>query len=529
MRGWQAGRQALASGSLEDAQRQWDALLPSQPGEAFAVVLARPCAGELTVALAARAELAPVWVTGPEGDCHGLLWGLFESEADAREAGARVPARYLEGEPEVVRIWAPLAALRIRPPSVHVDEALVDRGAPMPEAPPPPATPSRADRALPPPPPPASRAAPPELDPSLSASELFALGNAAYARGDYAAAIAAFEASLQRDPANPRTLNNLGTAQLVDDQPEDAERSFRSAVNLDPSYARAWLNLGTALYAQGQGSEAVPMLERAVELDLRNLDAHSNLAALLVELRRWQAARRVLQEALVIFPAETVLLRQLEQVEEQIALRGDVDGTETDADSDDIDAAGNAAARPPPGHAAVRGAGSASPCAADLSRARRILHAGKLFEEGRSAYARGQHDSAEWAFERALECDPTSPAILNHLGAARLAAGRASSAAGAFELAIHHDGAFLEARVNLALAEFQMGRCDSALAGLRELRRRDPSSGEAAFQLGRMLYRCGRTGEATASLAEARSLLPADRRPQELLDRIASEQIGAPR
>ena len=261
------------------------------------------------------------------------------------------------------------------------------------------------------------------------------------------------------------------------------------------------------------------MLEKAVDLDPRNLDAHSNLAALLVELRRWQSARRVLQEALTVFPSEPLLLRQLAQVEDQLAVRG----------SDDNATTGSEITPEPAAQSPVRAAAGASPCDGDLSHARRIAQAGRYFEEGRSNLGRRQYEAAEWAFQHALECDPTSPAILNHLGAARLGAGRAGSAIGAFELALEHDPSFLEASVNLALARFQVGRCDEALATLRGLAERERTSGEAAFQLGRMLYRCGRAGEAAPILERAKTLLPADPRPQQILDRLDDERVDAPR
>lgn len=504
LREWQAARQLAASGNVGGAQARWNALLADEP-EAWTVVLARPCGGDLVIALAARGDLAPIWIAGSVDDCHGLLWGNFATEAEALEAAARIPVRYLEGDPQIVRLVVPLEDMNVRAPSLSSPTPRPRTAPGVVESVGSPTDDAGAGRTT-------IKVPVPAPDPTLSASALFARGNEAYARGDHAGAVASYEASLGKDPANPRTLNNLGTALLVSYEPARAERAFRDAVALDPTYARAWLNLGTALYAQNRPEEAKPMLEKAVALDPGSLDARSNLAALLVEMRRWDEARSVLKAGLVEFPGEAQLQRQLEQVEEQLAIRKDAEPTRSTA------------GLPLPGFSVD----ALGPCASDVSRSRRIAHASRLFDEGRSAFARSRFGDAEAAFEKALECDPTSPAILNHLGAARLAAGRAGSAAGAFALALEHDPTFLEASVNLALATFELGRCTDAVEQLRALADRQASSGEAAFQYGRMLYRCGRSAEAAAALERASLLLPADQRPAHLLDRLRSEEVRVP-
>ena len=495
------GRRLALEGDLVGARRAWDELLRARAVPAHAVVVATACTpADLASALERWRDAAPTWIVRRDA-CDVLAWGLFASADEARSAAS---AYLPEGSTrEVIALTTPLGG---SPPGAAAPSvALPAPRSEPPAAPPPPPAPSPARPA---PSPPAAAAAPVPAETSspedaASAADLFARGNEAYSRGEMDEAVRAFRASTEKDPRNPRAFNNLGTTLLVKGEPEQAERAFRSALALDPLYARAHLNLGTALYAQGRGPEARAALAEVIGLEPRNVDAYHNLGALLIEERDWREAERVLLEGLAKNPDDARLRADLEQV------RAHASVMET-------------------GTTAAQGDAKASPCRPDVSQERRARLAQRLFTEGRRADERGDVDAAEEAFAAALDCDPTSGAILNHLGATRLKQEDWDGAAKALALALQVEPGLFEAAVNLSFALFHQGRCDDAVDRLRRLVASNLGSAEARFQLGRMLYRCGRPTEAQSALEETREMSPGDDRAARLLDRLHAERVAAP-
>lgn len=552
LRAAEEARRLAVSGDLEQAQARWGAVLARfQP--AHAVRIATPCAG-LREALVARRDLAPLFVRSVGGGCHEVLWGHFATEDLARQAAGRIPARFLEGAPEIVALTGDLAAPPapppVREPAVRepaVREPAVREPEPPSRVDPPPVIPDPVGTPEPEPAPvttPVPDPTPedePELEPEApapiaeapvppiaveppatsaptgteTAASLFQKGNAAYAEGDLDGAVSAFDASLALEPDNPRALNNLGATWLLKGDPARAASLARRALEIDPTYGRASLNLGTALFALDEPDEARPHLERAVELDPRNIDARHNLAALLVEQRKWTEAEGILLAALEISPDDARLLRRLEQVQGELGVR-----TATPAPT------------PPPvvkpPEAVVTEPVAASPggpCSKPLSAGARSRLAQQMFTDGREAYGRGDMVATEAILERALECEPESAPILNHLGAARLQAGNPAGAASAFALALQFQPDFREASVNLALSLLAQGRCEDSTSRLGGLRAQHPDFGEAAYQHARALLRCGRPSEALSAIEAAERLLPQDPRVAKLKERLSQQEL----
>ena len=140
------------------------------------------------------------------------------------------------------------------------------------------------------------------------------LGNLLLARGDLAAAGAAFREALALDaahgpawyglasvlvrygemaraeqalvratahrPEDPRAWNDLGMTRLQLGRAEDALKAFRRALALRDDVALVHANLGRALAALGLPSEARRALERALELEPGNRDAAEMLRGL---------------------------------------------------------------------------------------------------------------------------------------------------------------------------------------------------------------------------------------------------------
>lgn len=107
------------------------------------------------------------------------------------------------------------------------------------------------------------------------------LADAYYNTGQYAQAIAAYQNSLQLSPDQPLVLNNLGQSFFHDQQPDQAIATLQQAVSLEPGFANAQYNLAMFLGSTGHNSEAIPHYRKVIELDTNNVIALNNLAWIL--------------------------------------------------------------------------------------------------------------------------------------------------------------------------------------------------------------------------------------------------------
>lgn len=92
----------------------------------------------------------------------------------------------------------------------------------------------------------------------------YRLGLFASDSGNAGAALAAFDASIRLDHANPRAHNNRGSALLLLGRREDAAAAFREAMRLDAGLSQPLLNLGHLLESQARPGEAAALYRDAI-------------------------------------------------------------------------------------------------------------------------------------------------------------------------------------------------------------------------------------------------------------------------
>jgi tetratricopeptide (TPR) repeat protein len=92
------------------------------------------------------------------------------------------------------------------------------------------------------------------------------LGAALYAKGDYQAAIAEENKSLQLHPT-PDAYNNIGLSLMALDRTAEGLAAFEASQQLNPGYARTYNYLGYALTAAGRQAEAEQQFRTALRLD----------------------------------------------------------------------------------------------------------------------------------------------------------------------------------------------------------------------------------------------------------------------
>ena len=103
-------------------------------------------------------------------------------------------------------------------------------------------------------------------------------------RGDAAAAIAAFEATLRIRPGDVDARGGLADALRAAGRLDDAERAYRAYLEVQPANAAAYGNLGAVLASQGRAEAAVAAFARGVELAPNAADARLNLGLALMAL-----------------------------------------------------------------------------------------------------------------------------------------------------------------------------------------------------------------------------------------------------
>jgi tetratricopeptide (TPR) repeat protein len=108
---------------------------------------------------------------------------------------------------------------------------------------------------------------------------------------------------------------NLGVALTKKGEWADALASFEAAIRLRPSYSQAQLNVGVCLSKLGRSEEALVAFQRALRLDPDLREAHVNLAILLLYLDRRDEAKVHFRQALRLKRDDPAIMEQLRQLE----------------------------------------------------------------------------------------------------------------------------------------------------------------------------------------------------------------------
>lgn len=109
-------------------------------------------------------------------------------------------------------------------------------------------------------------------------------------QGQAAQAIPFYQHALALSPKDPDLLVNMGVTQMILDQTALAEVSFSQACAINPEHATGWNNLGAACRANHKLSDAEEATRKAIGLVPDYVDAHINLAQLLMLQCRYDEA-----------------------------------------------------------------------------------------------------------------------------------------------------------------------------------------------------------------------------------------------
>lgn len=145
-------------------------------------------------------------------------------------------------------------------------------------------------------------AEPPDFVPEV-ARESAAEGNAAFEKGDFAAAAKAYRRVVDLAPGNIVGLVNLGMAESRLSHYEEAEKALKEALRQRLETGAAWLALGMMYYEQRRYDDAFAALAQAARYDSANPRTHHYLGVVMGAKGWLDGAADELRRAVRIDPA----------------------------------------------------------------------------------------------------------------------------------------------------------------------------------------------------------------------------------
>src|SRR5262245_14622859 len=130
-------------------------------------------------------------------------------------------------------------------------------------------------------------------------------GRAAYARGDFAAALAAYQRGLEKNPNDPNLLNSLAQCLVRMGRAEEAIPYFERAITLNANSWAPRFNLAHAHGVLNQWPKAVARYREAVPLFPDDYVTHYNLGLALHKNGEEAEAISEFQKAIELAPSET--------------------------------------------------------------------------------------------------------------------------------------------------------------------------------------------------------------------------------
>jgi Flp pilus assembly protein TadD len=129
-------------------------------------------------------------------------------------------------------------------------------------------------------------------------------GSTAYASGDYATALAQFQAAVERNPQDAESLSNLGQVLVRMNRAEEAIPFFQRALAILPDRWSYQFNLARALGLVGRMDESVAAYRRAQQLFPNDYVTTFNLALALHKNGDEAGAVEQYQKAIVLQPED---------------------------------------------------------------------------------------------------------------------------------------------------------------------------------------------------------------------------------
>jgi len=365
-------------------------------------------------------------------------------------------------------------------------------------------------------------------------------GELELSRGDFDAALTAFQSAEKLLPRSPAGRIGLARALLGLGRPEDADihladlhknspshplinyfrgvsarqrndlqgaqEALREVMRVQPNHLQTLLLMGSIQYSTGDFQQAEDMLSRFVASVPTHVPGRKLLAAVQLRLAQPRDAIETLEPAVKSAPQDPQLLAMLGSA--YLSNKQLERGTELLQKAATLDP--NAAAirmqlaishlASGASEKAVTALQSAVDLDPSFTRADLLL----VFTHLRNR----AWDKAETAARALIQKQPDDPVPLNLLGAALAAKGNLDAAREQYELALKANPDYLPTMLNLAGLDARVGKLDAAISTYRSALQKNPTHEPATMDLARILGGSGKVNEALLLLESLRSKNP---------------------
>ena len=298
----------------------------------------------------------------------------------------------------------------------------------------------------------------------------------AQAKGDYARAVAGYQAALKLMPDAPELYSNLGIAYYYRKEYEKAIEAFRQALKRNPDLLGANLFLGMAYVRTSQFEQSIKPLEKAISFNPKLRQAYINLSGSYVEVGKDEEALQVLQRAEKIFPDDVEVLYSLGSLHYQLMFKI---------------------------------YGKMARLAPNSYRYDQVM--GQSFEE------RQEYPAAIVEFQKALKENPQAPGLHYALGNVYWIQGQYANAKREFEAELQISPEDYLSTWKLGNIYLQERQFDKALPYLRKAVQDKPTLGEAYQDLGKLYLQTNDNERALFYLKKVVEMDPNEPTPHYLL------------
>lgn len=134
---------------------------------------------------------------------------------------------------------------------------------------------------------------------------LHILGCIHYERGDLEKAIDLIQSSIHADNTNPLTFLNLAKIFFLRQEYSLTLVYIEKSLIINSQIAESWFCFGNALKMLCQFDKAIIAYQNALQLDSAHYGARFNLASLLIQVKEFTKAEKILSSLLVSYPDDT--------------------------------------------------------------------------------------------------------------------------------------------------------------------------------------------------------------------------------
>jgi tetratricopeptide (TPR) repeat protein/Tol biopolymer transport system component len=279
-------------------------------------------------------------------------------------------------------------------------------------------------------------------------------------KGDYKAAIPAFETALKLSPDDVRGNTTLANALMRTGRLDEATAHYRRALEGNPKYLEARTNLGAALAQTGRLDDAISQYRMALEVDAAYPEAQADLGVALFR-------KGSLDEAIVHFEAALQANPSLAEAHTNLGVALIQKGRQAEAT------------------AHFEKALTINPDASDAHT-----------NLGTSLLRQGKLDEAVPHLEKAVAANPDSVELHANLAVAFAETGRLDQAIPHFQKALALNPGSAELHTSFGAALVQQRRFEDAVPHFEEALKLDPAAVQPRFYLGNACYLQGKVGEA---------------------------------